>query len=276
MGIRESHTPRKRFGQNFLQDPFIVENIIQAIHPTKTDKIIEIGPGLGVITKPLLAMVEHLDVIEIDRDLSAALRVKYPDPNQLTIHNQDILTFDLSAFHQQSASIQKFNIVGNLPYNISTPLIFHLLQFSSSIESMYFMLQKEVVDRIVAPPNHAHYGRLSIMTQYHCEATALFDVPPTAFYPAPKVQSAFIRLVPYASPPLPASNLTLLRDITRTAFTQRRKTLANALKPYLKADDFTQLGIDSRLRPEVLPIAEFVRISNYVDEQRRATIETPT
>ncbi len=266
MAFKPVHQPRKRFGQNFLQDPFVVQNIVGAIDPKPEDRLIEIGPGLGVITKPLLSQINHLDVVEIDRDLSEQLPNRVAPQNNLTIHTQDILTFDLDVFNQAHPSTKKIRIVGNLPYNISTPLIFHLLKFAHLIEDMHFMLQKEVVERITAKPNTKDYGRLSIMTQYYCASSSLFIVPPEAFSPAPQVQSAFIRLIPHQSPPAVATNLPLLQTITRVAFSQRRKTLSNALKPYLTRQDFAQLHIDPILRPETLPLEEFVRMSNYIDE----------
>ncbi len=255
------HRPRKRFGQNFLQSPHIVQQIISAIHAKPDDNLVEIGPGLGVLTKPLLAQVDHLDIIEIDRDLAAELASALGHSQKLTIHVQDVLQFDFNIF-----GTKKIRIVGNLPYNITTPLIFHLFKFETFIQDMHFMLQKEVVDRLCAEPNSKDYGRLSIMTQYHCAAEYLFSVEPSAFNPPPKVNSAFVRLIPRPFP-IKATNTTVLQTITRDAFNLRRKTLSNAFKPYLTAPDFTNLNLNPLLRPENLSVADFVKISNYIDNR---------
>lgn len=255
------HRPRKRFGQNFLRSPHVIQQIITAINAQLEDSVIEIGPGLGVLTNLLLEQVNHLDVIEIDRELANQLEVSLGHSQKLTIHVQDVLHFDFNIF-----GTKKMRIVGNLPYNITTPLIFYLLKFESLIQDMHFMLQKEVVDRLCAQPNSRDYGRLTVMTKYHCETEYLFSVDPSAFSPAPKVQSAFIRLIPRPFP-ITATNITLLQTITRDAFNQRRKTLSNALKSYLGTQDFITLDINPTLRPEVLSVADFVKISNYIDQQ---------
>ncbi len=269
---RFSHTPRKRFGQNFLQDPIIIEKIISHIHLKNTDRVIEVGPGLGALTKPLLDSVDHLDVIEIDRDLATHLKETFHSP-KLTIHQQDALCFDLDSFNKQHPSPKKFRLIGNLPYNISTPLMFHFLKFSTLIEDMHFMLQKEVVARMAAAPHQKDYGRLSIMSQYHCKIIPLFIVDNSAFYPKPKVQSTFVRLIPHQTISFPTSNLALFQAITRTAFNQRRKTLANALKPHLSAQDFIILNINPTLRPEALPIVDFIRITNFINQRSTDPIE---
>lgn len=263
----QSAKPRKRFGQNFLQDPAVIEQIIRAIHPKSEELLVEIGPGLGALTKPLLERVVHLDVIEIDRDLAHQLALSY-DPRCLSIHIQDALKFDfqsLAALHPH----RKFRIIGNLPYNISTPLIFHLLSFSALIEDMHFMLQQEVVERLCATPNHKAYGRLSLMTQYYCDISPILHVPPGAFYPKPKVQSAFVCLKPYQALPHPAQNFIFFQTLVRTAFTQRRKTISNALKAYLNLEDFNALHINPSARPETLSLSEFVQISNYLENDRK-------
>jgi 16S rRNA (adenine1518-N6/adenine1519-N6)-dimethyltransferase len=257
----QGHRPRKRFGQNFLQDPTIIDQIIQTIHPQYEDSVVEIGPGLGALTQPLLDCLKHLDVIEIDRDLAQALALRYADPQHLSIYIQDALKFD---FHSLVHSPKKLRIIGNLPYNISTPLIFHLLNFSEHIEDMHFMLQKEVVERLCAQPPDKEYGRLSLMTQYYCEIHSVLSVPPTAFYPVPKVKSAFVRLKPYPNPPYPAQNFAHFQTLVRVAFTQRRKTIANALKAYLTAQELETLNIDPKARPETLSLREFVQLSNYL------------
>lgn len=254
--------PRKRFGQNFLQDQTVIQNIITAIDPKPADLLVEIGPGRGALTFPLLEIADHLQVIELDRDLAAILTQSVEPAEKLTVYSEDALKFDFTRLCQRSD--QKMRIIGNLPYNISTPLLFHLLKFAPIIEDMHFMLQKEVVDRLTAHPNSKEYGRLSIMIQYQCEVTYLLTVPPSAFKPQPKVQSAVVQLKPYSTPPFPCKDLALLKSVTTTAFNQRRKTLSNALKPYLKAEDFLTLDLDPKGRAEELSVAEFVRITNFI------------
>lgn len=264
----QTHQPRKRFGQNFLQDEAIVSHIIAAFHPRPNDRVIEIGPGLGALTKPLLENLDHLDVIEIDRDLVVDLRVTFPDLAHLTIYNQDALHFDLEELYHQNPAPQKLRIIGNLPYNIATPLIFHFLESAHVIQDMYFMLQKEVVQRLCAKPLEEHYGRLSIMIQYHCSTEPLLSISPEAFYPKPKVTSQIVRLIPHETPPYPVLDKRMLRTITTAAFNHRRKTIHNALKIYLKADDFLALNIDPGLRPEALSLPQFVAITNFIVQQK--------
>lgn len=252
--MSEPHFARKRFGQNFLKDVNIINKIIQAIHPKENDFLVEIGPGHGAITFPLLKLIPHLHVIEIDRDLGEKLIRP-----QITVHQGDALRFDFS-----SLSAQKLRIFGNLPYNISTPLLFHLLSFANHIQDMLFMLQKEVVDRMCAPVNSKAYGRLSIMIQYYCHVEGLFDVPPQAFVPAPKVTSRIVRLTPYGEKrPFPlALDEALFARIVLHAFQHRRKTLKNALENIVPVAIFESMNIDSKRRPETLSIAEFVSLSN--------------
>jgi len=261
-----SHKPRKRFGQNFLQDPFIIQKILEVVAPQPADKMVEIGPGLGALTKPLLSTIDHLDVIELDRDLASQLQVTWGHTHKLTIHTADALQFDFKTLMKSNTNTQKLRVIGNLPYNISTPLMFHLFKFCDLIEDMHFMLQKEVVERLIAKPNNKQYGRLSIMAQYYCLPQYLFTVEGEAFHPMPKVQSAFVRLTPHQPLPFPAHNLKILQTITRDAFNQRRKTLSNALKAHLKIEDFEQLGINPKLRPEVLSLSDFVQMSNYIHQ----------
>lgn len=258
-----SHRPRKRFGQNFLKNPAIIQAILNGIQAKPTDNLIEIGPGLGALTFPLLDAVNYLSVIEIDRDLSERLKnivSEQKKQEKINIHEEDALTVDFNRF------THPMRIVGNLPYNITTPLIFHLLRFAERIKDMYFMLQKEVVMRLCATPNDKAYGRLTVMTQYYCDARYLFTVPPNAFHPKPKVDSAIIQLIPRAFP-VKALNVDLLNDITRTAFTLRRKTLSNALKSYLTENDFTALNLNPQLRPENISVQDFVNISNYITQR---------
>ncbi|MBN2689734.1 MAG: 16S rRNA (adenine(1518)-N(6)/adenine(1519)-N(6))-dimethyltransferase RsmA [Gammaproteobacteria bacterium] len=252
--------PKKRFGQNFLQDKIIIENIISAINPQKDDAIVEIGPGTGALTFKLLKITCKLDAIELDRDLIDNLRNKSKNLGEIDIHNSDALEFDFNKIYKT----QKLRIVGNLPYNISTPIIFHLLNYLDIIQDMHFMLQKEVVDRITAKPGNKQYGRLSIMTQYFLITEKLFDVPPEAFYPAPKVDSSIIRLTP-KKVTFPTKNIKNLQLVVTLAFQQRRKTLKNTLKKLITEEQLISLNIDPSVRPEQLSVDDFVRISNSLE-----------
>ncbi|AOA59251.1 16S rRNA (adenine(1518)-N(6)/adenine(1519)-N(6))-dimethyltransferase RsmA [Acinetobacter larvae] len=257
----EGHHTRKRFGQNFLHDQQVIAKIVRAVSPRSGDHLIEIGPGLAALTAPLNAESEALTVIELDRDLAAGLPKRVPHPERLTIIEADALKYD---FSQQFRENQPVRIVGNLPYNISTPLLFHLLEFGSHIKDMHFMLQKEVVERITAAPNSKEYGRLSVMIQYYCKATFLFEVPRGAFNPPPKVTSAVFRLEPYAEKPIVAQDERALSRLVGHVFTQRRKTLRNSLKGMLGEDAFEQTGIDPMARPETLAMADFVALSDHM------------
>jgi 16S rRNA (adenine1518-N6/adenine1519-N6)-dimethyltransferase len=257
------HTPRKRFGQNFLHDHAIIYNIIASLEAKATEHWVEIGPGQGVLTTPLLQQVGQLDIVELDRDLVALLKEKYKDHSKLHIHSADALRFDFSAL---AAPDEKLRIVGNLPYNISTPLMFHLLNNASCIEDMHFMLQKEVVDRICAMPGSKKYGRLSVMMQYHCVAECLFDVPPESFDPAPQVMSAIVRLIPHQTPPIHVESIVLLNKIVTQAFSQRRKTLRNSLKKMIPETAIIALNIDANLRAEEISLADFAKLSNIYPE----------
>ena len=251
------HRARKRFGQNFLTDPNTVRRIIDAVRPGPDDTVVEIGPGLGALTEPLLAVLPRLHVVEIDRDLIARLRQRH-EPDRLVIHEGDALAFDFGVLGQQ------LKVVGNLPYNISTPLLFHLAGFAAQVREMTFMLQKEVVMRMVAEPGGGDYGRLSVMLQYRFDMLRLFDVPPGAFRPAPKVTSSIVRMVPKPTESLTAVDADLLGEIVTAAFGQRRKTLRNTLKAIVGAAALEALGIDPGLRAERLTLADFVAISNHV------------
>ena len=219
------HRPKKKFGQNFLQNQAIISAIIQAIRPQKTDNIIEIGPGLGALTVPLLNYVEKICVIEIDKDIQNYLRDDFPQANKLTIIAKDVLNVE---FNDLGVNIR---LVGNLPYNISTPLLFKLLPYKANIVDMHFMLQKEVVDRILATPNTKKYGRLSIMLQNYFAVQHVIDVPSHAFEPQPKVESTVIRLTPHNHDPICIYKLKRFEKLIAAAFTMRRKTIANNLKP---------------------------------------------
>jgi 16S rRNA (adenine1518-N6/adenine1519-N6)-dimethyltransferase len=253
--------PRKRFGQNFLKDAGVVAHIMAAIRPQTGERFVEIGPGLGALTLPLLQRLEHLDVIEIDRDIVADLRARH-GPERLTIHNGDALKFDLAAMGQD------LRVVGNLPYNISTPLLFHLTSQAGAVRDAHFMLQREVVERMSAKPGTSEYGRLSVMLQYRWSIESLFDVPPTAFRPAPKVWSSVVRMIPHRVLPDAAADEKLLAEVVMRAFGQRRKTLRNTLREILLSSDFEQLGIDPVARGETLSVADFVRIANLMAAAR--------
>ena len=264
-----SHTARKRFGQNFLQDASVIDNILRAIGPASGDQLVEIGPGQAALTKPLIEQLANncaLTLLEIDRDLAAQLDIQFGSDKRVSIQLGDALDFDFTALRQQAE--KPLRVFGNLPYNISTPLIFHLLQqataesSSNIISDMHFMLQREVIDRMAAPPGNKTYGRLSIMTQYYCQVEPLFDVPPEAFSPKPKVMSAIVRLLPYKELPLKAEQPQILDKIVRAAFAQRRKTLRNGLKGLISAEELEAVNVDPGARAETLDIATFVNIAN--------------
>lgn len=258
-----SHTPRKRFGQNFLHDQTVIYNILGSLQVEAHEHWLEIGPGQGALTQPLLEKGLKLDVVELDRDLVAWLQKQYANHPRLTIHGADALRFDFNTLVKAG---EKLRVIGNLPYNISTPLLFHLLENTAIIEDMTFMLQKEVVERICAPPGSKAYGRLSIMMQYYCATEYLFDVPPESFDPPPKVTSAIIRLTPHQQPPVAVNNLPQLGIIVTQAFMQRRKTLRNALKKIIDEQSLLQLGIDPACRPETLTLMDFAAISNAIPQ----------
>ena len=256
------HVARKRFGQNFLHDPTIIGRIISAINPKPDQHLVEIGPGLGALTEEILLEAGALEAVELDRDLIPVLRTKFfRYEGKFTIHEADALKFDFASLQNDERPLR---VVGNLPYNISTPLIFHLLSFSGLISDMHFMLQKEVVERLAAQPGEDHYGRLGIMAQYYCRVEKLFIVPPGAFNPAPKVDSAIVRLIPHTTLPIEAKDPNLLADVVRTAFGQRRKTLRNNMKGLITGEQLEALDIDPGLRPERLSLAQFVAISDAI------------
>ena len=256
------HIAKKRFGQNFLTDQGVIASLIEAIKPQLGQIIVEIGPGLGALTKPLLAKIPHLQVVEIDRDIVAWMQAEYAKPayasNTVTIHNVDALKVQFISLGEN------LRVTGNLPYNISTPILFHLLDNLAKISDMHFMLQKEVVERMVASPSTPAYGRLSVMLQYHLAMEYLITVPPEAFEPAPKVESAFVRCVPHNTLPFVAKDEKHFAKIVLAAFGQRRKTLRNTLKGLLDDTGFAELNISSQLRAENLSVAQFVAISNYL------------
>lgn len=263
--IVNGHRMRKRFGQNFLNDSNIITRITRSVSPKETDRIVEIGPGQGAITEDLVGAGAKVTAVELDRDLIPWLVVKFEKDTNFDIVNADALKTDFGAFVDD----EPLRIVGNLPYNISTPLIFHLLSFSGAIKDMHFMLQKEVVDRMAAGPGDNNYGRLSVMTQYLCQVIPLFIVPPESFDPPPKVDSAIVRLVPRAEVDTLLDE-TFFATVVRTAFNQRRKTLRNSLKPLLQNVDVASLGIDLSLRPENISVAEYVSLANHLVEANKA------
>jgi 16S rRNA (adenine1518-N6/adenine1519-N6)-dimethyltransferase len=253
-----SHRPRKRFGQNFLHDPGIINRIVTVIAPQPGERLVEIGPGKGAITLPLLQAAGRLQVVELDRDLIEPLQARCRGAGELVVHNADALKTD---FCELSGG-EKLRVVGNLPYNISTPLLFHLLAQSHCIADMHFMLQKEVVDRLAAAPGSGQYGRLSVMVQYRCEVTPLFTIGPGAFQPPPRVESAFVRLQPWETSPVTVHDETMLGQIVQQAFGQRRKTLRNALRGTLDEAQIRSLDIDPAARAEVLGITDFARLAD--------------
>ncbi|HSH47798.1 MAG TPA: 16S rRNA (adenine(1518)-N(6)/adenine(1519)-N(6))-dimethyltransferase RsmA [Halomonas sp.] len=256
------HRARKRFGQNFLRDRGVIASIVRAIGPRPGERLVEIGPGQGALTEPLIeAAGGHLEVIELDRDLIPGLRVQFFNRPGFVIHEGDALAFDFRALRGDGPALR---VVGNLPYNISTPLITHLLKAGDAVADMHFMLQQEVVERLAAPAGGPQRGRLSVLAQYYCRVELLFRVPPEAFVPRPKVVSAVVRLTPHATLPYPARDETLLFTLVREAFAQRRKTLRNNLKGRVDDAAFAALEIDPGRRPQTLSVAEFVRIADYL------------
>jgi 16S rRNA (adenine1518-N6/adenine1519-N6)-dimethyltransferase len=250
--------PRKRFGQHFLHDPHAIDRIIQAFAPEPGQKVVEVGPGRGALTRPLLAALGELDVIELDRDLAAALPGLCNDTRKLRIHNTDALHFDFRTL----APAGGLRVIGNLPYNISTPLIFHLLDQADAIHDMLFMLQREVVDRMAAAPGSKTYGRLSVMVQYICAVEPLFRLKPGAFEPPPRVESAMVRLLPRQEPLHPVEDMKMLARVVSQAFGQRRKTVRNALQSVMTPEQIRAAGIDPGLRAEQLGLAQFAMLAN--------------
>ncbi|MBI3779182.1 MAG: 16S rRNA (adenine(1518)-N(6)/adenine(1519)-N(6))-dimethyltransferase RsmA [Gammaproteobacteria bacterium] len=250
--------PKKRFGQHFLRDRGVVARVVAALAPQPGDRVVEIGPGTGALTRELLTQMTHLDAVELDRDLIAHLESEFPR-ERFTLHQGDALKFD---FCELAPGGGRLRLVGNLPYNISTPLLFHLLDQAHCVRDMLFMLQKEVVQRLAAAPGGKDYGRLSVMIQYRCAVEKLFDVAPGAFTPPPKVDSAVVRLTPHRAPPVAVNDPERFALLVRAAFASRRKTLRNNLKGLLPAGDMIALGIDPTRRAETLSLAEFAALSN--------------
>jgi 16S rRNA (adenine1518-N6/adenine1519-N6)-dimethyltransferase len=260
------HRPRKRFGQNFLHDQGVIAQIVKVIAPQTGEHLVEIGPGQGAITVPLLACGINLDVIELDRDLIGKLEnLIVPDNASLRIHNADALESDICAMAHGN---RKLRVVGNLPYNISTPILFRLIEQHCCIQDMHLMLQKEVVERMAACAGSPAYGRLIIMVQYHCQLQPLFNIGPSAFFPQPKIDSSFVRLTPHTHARTEVSDYDAFALTVKTAFTYRRKTLRNALRKMVTSETFTKADINPDLRPEQLDLEAFARLSNSIVMKR--------
>ena len=262
------HTARKRFGQNFLVSDGVIRKIVDAVAPRAGDTVVEIGPGLGALTDPLLERIDHLHVVEIDRDLIARLQQRFP-PERLSIHQGDALEFDFGSLKGTGP----LKIVGNLPYNISSPLLFHLVPFAMLVHEMHFMLQKEVVDRMVANPGSKDFGRLSVMLQYRYHMERLFIVPPGSFNPPPKVDSAIVRMIPVdfsrVRADAIASDPALFARVVTAAFSQRRKMLRNTLRDFISEADLAALGITPTARAEDIAVADYVRLANTLADLAR-------
>ena len=256
--LARPHIARKRFGQHFLHDQNVLRRLVESIAPKADDRLIEIGPGEGALTLPLLRACGRLTAIELDRDLIESLAARAASVGDLHIISADVLTVNLT---ELAADASPLRIVGNLPYNISTPILFHCLEHAAVIRDMHFMLQKEVVERMAAPPGSKVYGRLSVMLQLRCTVDPLFEVPPTAFRPPPKVDSAIVRLTPLPASELPAADMNLVGRVVRAAFGQRRKTLSNALRDVATPGQIEAAGIDPRARAEQLAPAAFVALA---------------
>ena len=259
--IHLGHQAKKRFGQNFLHNEAVISDIIDAINPEPGENLIEIGPGLGALTEPVVERAEKLSVVELDRDLAHRLRHHPFLAPHLTIYETDALNFDFSQLAKDENDVEKpLRIFGNLPYNISTPLIFHLLTFKDKVKDMHFMLQKEVVERMASGPDCKAYGRLSIMTQYQCEVIPVMEIGPEAFKPAPKVDSAIVRLIPHKEIKNPVKDIGALNTVCLAAFNQRRKTIRNGFKKLISEAQLASL------RPENLTLDDFIKLANFITE----------
>lgn len=262
--VHQGHRARKRFGQNFLHDPQVIGRIVKAIAPKPGETLVEIGPGLGALTEPVVAAAGHLTVIELDRDLAQRLREHPLLAEKLTIYQADAMKFDFNSLLQQG---QKLKVFGNLPYNVSTPLLFHLFSYADQIENMHFMLQKEVVQRMTASHGSKAYGRLSVMTQYYCQAMPVVEVGPGAFKPAPKVDSAVVRLIPKAVAQRANVPAEVLNRVCLEAFNQRRKTIRNCFSNIASAEQLESLGLNPTLRPEQLSVEQFTQLAQWLHQQ---------
>lgn len=255
------HQAKKRFGQNFLHNDAVISDIIDAINPEPGENLVEIGPGLGALTEPVVERAKKLSVVELDRDLAKRLRHHPFLAPHLTIYETDALSFD---FAELATAEKPLRIFGNLPYNISTPLIFHLLTFKDKVKDMHFMLQKEVVERMAAGSDCKAYGRLSIMTQYQCQVIPVMEIGPEAFKPAPKVDSAIVRLIPHSDIKNPVKDIAALNTVCLAAFNQRRKTIRNSFKNLISVKQLESLNIDANLRPENLTLDDYILLANFI------------
>ncbi|TAK92471.1 MAG: 16S rRNA (adenine(1518)-N(6)/adenine(1519)-N(6))-dimethyltransferase RsmA [Burkholderiaceae bacterium] len=258
------HIPRKRFGQNFLTDAGVIDAIVRAIDPQPGEVMVEIGPGQAAMTRPVLQRLGQLQVVEIDRDLVALLQKKFP-ADQLIVHQADALQFDFGQLAPQGGQLR---IIGNLPYNISSPLLFHLMGFAAKVRDQHFMLQKEVVERMVAQPGSKDFSRLTVMLQARYAMDMLFEVPPTAFDPPPKVDSAIVRMIPLPADQQQVTDWECLAEVVTQAFSQRRKMLRNTLGTLAKEIDLVALGVDLQARAEDIPVATYIAVANHLHEQR--------
>ncbi|MBS9777830.1 MAG: 16S rRNA (adenine(1518)-N(6)/adenine(1519)-N(6))-dimethyltransferase RsmA [Gammaproteobacteria bacterium] len=262
MKKRNAVKANKNLGQHFLTDQGMIESIVDAINPDSDENLLEIGPGLGAITLPVLSRCQSMTAIELDRRVIPILKEKAAPLGQLTIVEQDVLTIDYPAL----LTDKKWRVFGNLPYNISTPILFTLSAIAN-VSDMVFMLQKEVVDRVVALPGENNYGRLSVMLQFHHDVYPLFDVPPDSFSPPPKVMSAMVGLTRLSKPRWEVDDEVQFAEVVRQAFSMRRKTLRNTLKPLISGDELAELGVDFSLRAEVIDGSDFAKISNYLSRK---------
>ncbi|HET8870512.1 MAG TPA: 16S rRNA (adenine(1518)-N(6)/adenine(1519)-N(6))-dimethyltransferase RsmA [Aquabacterium sp.] len=254
----QGHVARKRFGQNFLNDSGVIDEIVRAIHPQPGEQLIEIGPGLGALTNPVVALCQHLTVIELDRDLAARLRKRA----ELTVIESDVLKVDFRALSEERSA--KLRVIGNLPYNISSPILFHLLPCADRIVDQHFMLQKEVVERMVAAPGGKDYGRLSVMLQWRYDMELVVDVPPESFTPPPKVDSAVVRMVPLTTPP--AVDPAVLGELVAVAFSQRRKILRNTLGKWIE-DKGLEADFDLQRRAEEVPVSDYLQLAQLASSR---------
>ena len=256
------HRAKKRFGQNFLVDADVINKIISGINPAQGDHVVEIGPGHGALTQPLLSLLPRVDVIELDRDVIPGLE-SLQGSEKLRIHNQDVLDFDFTGFWQENFSPDKLRIIGNLPYNISTAVLFHMIKHRHTIQDLHFMLQKEVVERIAAAVGSHDYGRLTVMMQLYFRISPLFTVAPQCFRPRPKVESAVVRMRPIETPAINRDEHDNFAALVKQAFSQRRKTLKNTLKDRYDPAEMKAAGIDPGKRPQQISIADYVRLFRY-------------
>jgi len=260
--VHQGHFARKRFGQNFLTDQFVIDSIVSAIHPMPGQAVVEIGPGLAALTEPVASRLDSMTVIELDRDLAARLETNPKMLGKLRVIQSDAMKVDFGELSRELG--QPLRVFGNLPYNISTPLMFHLFLYTNAISDMHFMLQKEVVNRLVAGPNSKAFGRLTVMAQYYCNIIPVLEVPPESFTPAPKVDSAVVRLIPHANIPYPVDDIRILSRLTTDAFNQRRKTVRNSLGHLFTPEQMTELGLDLQMRAENISVEQYCKLANWL------------